>query len=81
MSVKGLLNCHFFPSIFAFPSEFEALRKCRLQTENFPDEDGYDHFRQTNFRLDLVLRRVFTARMFFIDELDRASEYKHMLIF
>lgn len=54
--------------IFGFPSEFEALRKDRMQTEHLPDKDGCDQFRLNKFRLDLVLQRMYTAGMFFLND-------------
>lgn len=52
---KGFITLALFPSISGFPSESEALRKDPLQTERLPDQDGYDRFRLTNFRVDLML--------------------------
>lgn len=52
---KGPVTIALFPIISGFPSECEAFRKDPLQTERLPDQDGYDRFRLTNFRVDLVL--------------------------
>lgn len=37
----------------------------RIHTEQHPDEEGNDCFRLTNFRPDLVLRRIHTISLFF----------------
>lgn len=63
---KDPITLALFSSIFLFLSEFEAFSKYHLQSEHLPEEDSYDCFRLTNFLFDLVLQRIFTARIFFL---------------
>lgn len=73
--------CFSVISCVRFPREFETFCMFRLHMERLQGEAGSDRFRLTNFRLDLLLQRIYVTWFFIIiiiiDKVDKQRSRKY----